>query len=202
MSHGRIQRGAWNRRRRLAKKNESRRTRCDHFLFTARTFHEIYDRSRPVGIRRFNKRIRVFSGENSREREFVTRPRGLDEEEGTDRLKLFLLYRSRFASSINTKSTKLMYIYIYIFFSRDKKNILAHREFLTRTKQIRSRLDTRRLTIIPFKDSSTRPLHTTYFDPISHRKFIRPTVPILKISSLFHPPSTLTFRFSIFSFFS
>lgn len=130
----------------------------------------------------------------------MTRLRGLDEEEGTDRLKLFLLYRSRFASSINTKSTKL--IYIYIFFSRDKKNILAHREFLTENKADSNRLDTRRLTIIPFKDSSTRPLHTTYFDPISHRKFIRPTVPILKISSLFHPPSTLTFRFSIFSFFS
>lgn len=51
MTHGRIQWGAWNRRRRVAK-NESRTrsARCDHFLFTARTFGEIYDRSRRLEL--------------------------------------------------------------------------------------------------------------------------------------------------------
>lgn len=127
MTHGRIQWGAWNRRRRVAK-NESRTrsARCDHFLFTARTFGEIYDRSRRLEFI-VNNTSCFLCWKFTRAR--IRDSRGFNEEEGTDRLKLFLLYRSMCASSINTKSTKLIF-----FFSLAIKKYSRVQTFLTRTK--------------------------------------------------------------------
>lgn len=97
---------------------------------------------------------------------------------------------------------------VYIFSSsRDKKIYSRVHTFLTRTKQIRINL-TRWLTIIPFKDSSTRrifPLHTTYLD---RNRIVNLLVQLLlfyhytkfrRFSILIHPLLLSAFRSSPFS---